>query len=169
MPTTSAGLLLYRREASGWQVLVGHPGGPFWAKRDAGAWSIPKGEHGPDEAPLDAARREYEEELGLTPPTGPVLDLGTTRLKSGKVIRAFAIEGDADPAEIIPGEFQMEWPPRSGTMSTFPEIDRVEWFFPDEARIRLNPAQAVFLDRLLVALAQSGAEPGGADVEHPSP
>src|SRR5688572_15992344 len=100
MPATSAGLLVYRREASALQVLLGHPGGPFWAKRDAGAWSIPKGEHGADEEPLAAARREFEEELGVAPPAAPVRDLGTTRLKSGKVIQAFAVEGDLDPAMI---------------------------------------------------------------------
>jgi predicted NUDIX family NTP pyrophosphohydrolase len=153
MPATSAGLLLYRREASGWQVLLGHPGGPFWAKRDAGAWSIPKGEHGPDEGPLDAARREFREELGIAAPDGAVLDLGTTRLKSGKVIRAFAVEGDLDPGSIVPGPFEMEWPPRSGRLATFPEIDRVEWFFPDEAKARVNPGQVVFLDRLTPLLA----------------
>jgi predicted NUDIX family NTP pyrophosphohydrolase len=148
MVATSAGLVVYRREALALQVLLGHPGGPFWAKRDAGAWSIPKGEHGPDEEPLDAARREFQEELGVAPPDSPVLDLGTTRLKSGKLIRAFAVEGDVDPATISPGEFEMEWPPKSGRTGRFPEIDRVEWFFLDEARTRLNPAQAVFLDRL---------------------
>jgi predicted NUDIX family NTP pyrophosphohydrolase len=152
MAATSAGLLLYRREASGWQVLAGHPGGPFWAKRDAAAWSIPKGEHGPEEPPLVAARREFEEELGIAPPDGAVLDLGTTRLKSGKVIRAFAVAGDLDPADVVPGEFEMEWPPRSGRTARFPEIDRVEWFFLDEARARLNPGQVVFLDRLAAAL-----------------
>lgn len=152
MGTTSAGLLIYRREASDLQVLLGHPGGPFWAKRDAGAWTIPKGEHGADEEPLDAARREFQEELGIAPPDGHVVELGTTRLKSGKVIRAFATEGDLDPATIAPGEFELEWPPRSGKTGRFPEIDRVEWFNLDEARPRLNPAQTVFLDRLLAAL-----------------
>ncbi|MFC0678421.1 NUDIX domain-containing protein [Lysobacter korlensis] len=152
MAATSAGLLVYRLEASAVQVLLGHPGGPFWAKRDAGAWSIPKGEHGPDETPLDAARREFQEELGVAPPDSPVLDLGTTRLKSGKLIRAFAVEGELDPAAIAPGEFEMEWPPKSGRTGRFPEIDRVEWFFLDEARTRLNPAQGVFLDRLGDAL-----------------
>ena len=159
MAATSAGLLLYRREATGWQVLAAHPGGPFWAKRDAGAWSIPKGEHGADEEPLDAARREFREELGIEPPDGAVRDLGTTRLKSGKVIRAFAVEGNLDPAQITPGEFELEWPPRSGRTARFPEIDRVEWFFVDEARTRLNPGQAVFLDRLIAALAQESGEP----------
>jgi predicted NUDIX family NTP pyrophosphohydrolase len=160
MAATSAGLLLYRREASGWQVLAGHPGGPFWAKRDAGSWSIPKGEHGPEEEPLDAACREFEEELGITPPDGAVLDLGTTRLKSGKVIRAFAVEGDLDPAAIVPGQFEMEWPPKSGRTAKFPEIDRVEWFYPDEARTRLNPGQVAFVDRLIAMLPTAGAEPG---------
>jgi predicted NUDIX family NTP pyrophosphohydrolase len=156
MAGTSAGLLLYRREPSGWQVLAGHPGGPFWSKRDAGAWSIPKGEQGSEEAPLEAARREFEEELGITPPDGALLDLGTTRLKSGKVIRAFAVEGDLDPAKVVPGEFEMEWPPRSGRTARFPEIDRVEWFFADEARARLNPGQVVFVDRLMSALLSAG-------------
>ncbi len=133
-------------------MLLGHPGGPFWARRDAGAWSIPKGEHGPDEAPLEAAKREYREELGVAPPEAPALDLGTTRLKSGKVIRAFAVEGDLDPTTILPGEFELEWPPRSGRTERFPEIDRVEWFFLEEARTRLNPAQAVFVDRLSAVL-----------------
>jgi predicted NUDIX family NTP pyrophosphohydrolase len=153
MAATSAGLLLYRREASGWQVLIGHPGGPFWAKRDAGAWSIPKGEHSSDEEPLQAARREFEEELGVPSPDGPVLDLGTARLKSGKSIRAFALAGELDPATVVPGPFEMEWPPGSGRIASFPEIDRVEWFLVEEARTRLNPGQVVFLDRLLGALS----------------
>jgi predicted NUDIX family NTP pyrophosphohydrolase len=160
MVATSAGLLVYRREASALQVLLGHPGGPFWAKRDAGAWSIPKGEHGPDEEPLDGARREFREELGVKPPDSPVLDLGTTRLRSGKLIRAFAVEGNVDPATISPGEFEMEWPPKSGRTGRFPEIDRVEWFFLDEARTRLNAAQTVFLDRLSEALPPHGGEAG---------
>lgn len=155
MTATSAGLLVYRRESSALQVLLGHPGGPFWAKRDAGAWSIPKGEHGPDEDPLNAARREFEEELGVAPPDAPVLDLGTSRLKSGKEIHAFAVEGDLDPATISPGHFEMEWPPRSGRTATFPEVDRVEWFYLDEARTSLNPAQVVFLDRLTAQLPQA--------------
>ncbi len=163
MAATSAGLLVYRREASAVQVLLGHPGGPFWAKRDAGAWSIPKGEHGPDEEPLDAARREFEEELGIAPPDSPVLDLGTTRLKSGKVIRAFAAESDLDPATIEPGQFELEWPPKSGKTGRFPEIDRVEWFFLPEARMRLNPAQAVFVDRLSAALASLNGEAAGPE------
>ena len=157
MAATSAGLLLYRRDASGWQVLAGHPGGPFWVNRDEGAWSIPKGEHDADELPLDAARREFREELGVEPPEGAVRDLGTTRLKSGKVIRAFAIAGELDPSAIIPGEFELEWPPRSGRIASFPEIDRVAWFSIDEARARLNPAQTVFLDRLAAALAPDGS------------
>jgi predicted NUDIX family NTP pyrophosphohydrolase len=160
MAATSAGLLVYRREASGWQVLAGHPGGPFWAKRDAGAWSIPKGEHGPEEQPIDAARREFAEELGIAPPDGVVRDLGTSRLKSGKTIRAFAVEGNLDPVDIVPGEFEMEWPPKSGRIARFPEIDRVEWFFLEEARTRLNPGQVVFLDRLIAELPPEDGEPG---------
>jgi predicted NUDIX family NTP pyrophosphohydrolase len=155
MAQLSAGLLVYRRSGSGIEVLLGHPGGPFWARRDAGAWSIPKGEHDADEEPLSAARRELREELGLEPPDSPVSDLGTTRLKSGKMIRAFAVEGEVDPAAIVPAEFELEWPPKSGRIARFPELDRVEWFSLDEARSRLNPAQAVFVERLSATGSES--------------
>jgi predicted NUDIX family NTP pyrophosphohydrolase len=154
VPVTSAGLLVYRRGPAGLQVLLGHPGGPFWARRDAGAWSIPKGEHGADEKPLDAARREFAEELGLQPPDTAVLDLGCSRLKSGKLVRAFAVEGDVDPAAVDPGHFELEWPPKSGLLASFPEIDRVEWFRLDEARSRINPGQAPFLDRLAAKVGE---------------
>jgi predicted NUDIX family NTP pyrophosphohydrolase len=140
--------VLYRRPAGGLQVLLVHPGGPFWARRDLGVWSIPKGEYGIDEDPYAAARREFEEELGSPPPDGPAVDLGEVRQKSGKVVRAWAIAGDLDADQIHSNEFEMEWPPRSGRMRAFPEVDRAQWFGLDEARERINPAQAAFLDRL---------------------
>ena len=124
-----------------------HPGGPFWARRDAGAWSIPKGEHGDDESPEVAARREFQEELGVEAP-GVLTDLGTVRQKNGKEVRAFLGSGDLDVGAVVSNTFSMEWPPRSGRVSEFPEIDRAEWFSVDDAREKLNPAQAEFLDRL---------------------
>jgi predicted NUDIX family NTP pyrophosphohydrolase len=129
-------------------VLLVHPGGPFWQRRDAGAWSIPKGEHGPDEEPLDAARREFTEELGAAPPAREPSDLGEVRLKSGKLIRAWALPGDLNPESITSNMFSVEWPPRSGQMQEFPEVDRAGWFAPEVAREKLNPAQAALVDRL---------------------
>jgi predicted NUDIX family NTP pyrophosphohydrolase len=129
-------------------VLLVHPGGPFWAKKDAGAWSIPKGEYVEDEEdPLACARREFEEELG-TPPPDDLVPLGEVRQRSGKRVTAWAAAGDLDPAGIASNTFTMEWPPRSGRMQEFPEVDRAAWFALDEARERINPAQAAFLDRL---------------------
>ncbi len=148
MPVRSAGLLLFRRSAAGFEVLVVHPGGPFWARKDLGAWSLPKGEYDDDEDPAVCARREFAEELGTAPPDGELLDLGEVRLKSGKVVVAWAVEGDLDTAEIVSNTFETEWPPRSGRRQSFPEVDRAEWFGPDEARAKLNPAQAEFVDRL---------------------
>jgi predicted NUDIX family NTP pyrophosphohydrolase len=130
------------------ELLLVHPGGPFWAKKDDGAWSIPKGEHEPDEEPLVAARREFAEELGTPSPDGDVVDLGEVRLSSGKRIRAFALEGDLDVEAITSNEFEVEWPPRSGRLQRFPEVDRAEWFAPEDARRKLNAAQAAFVDRL---------------------
>ena len=153
MPVRSAGLLLFRRSAAGLEVLVVHPGGPFWAKKDLGAWSVPKGEYGDDEDPVRAARREFAEELGTDPPDGELLELGEVRLKSGKVVLAWAIEGDLDTTSIESNTFEVEWPPRSGRRQEFPEVDQAEWFAPEEARQRLNPAQAVFVDRLEALLA----------------
>ena len=124
-----------------------HPGGPFWARRDAGAWSIPKGEYSDGEPAEVAARREFEEELG-TPPPSSLTDLGTVRQKNGKEVRAFLAEGDLDVEAVVSNTFEMEWPPRSGRMASFPEIDRAEWFPVEVAREKLNPAQAAFLDRL---------------------
>ena len=125
-----------------------HPGGPFWARRESGAWSIPKGEYEPDEDPLQAARREFQEELSRTPPDGEPVELGEVRQKGGKVVCAWALEGDLDPSEIESNTFTVQWPPRSGRMRTFPEVDRAEWFALDDAREKINPAQAVLLDRL---------------------
>ncbi|MER6440866.1 NUDIX domain-containing protein [Streptomyces sp. NPDC001185] len=144
----SAGLLLYRRTAAGLEVLLGHMGGPFYARRDAGAWTVPKGEYGPDESAWDAARREFREELGLPPPDGEAVPLGEVRQAGGKVVTAWAVEADLDPATVVPGTFTMEWPPRSGRRQEFPELDRVEWFGLDQARAVVVPAQAAFVDRL---------------------
>jgi predicted NUDIX family NTP pyrophosphohydrolase len=150
--TRSAGILLYRRRGGGPEVLLVHPGGPLWARRDAGAWSIPKGEHGFDEDPQACARREFEEETGTALPPRDLADLGTVQLKGGKLVAAWAAEGDLDPQAIRSNAFQLEWPPRSGRMQAFPEVDRAGWFGLEEARDRLNPAQAAFLDRLSALL-----------------
>jgi predicted NUDIX family NTP pyrophosphohydrolase len=125
-----------------------HPGGPMWAKRDLGAWSIPKGEYEPGEEPLAAARREFEEELGVAPPTGPVTDIGEIKQKSGKLVSAWAVAGDVDVTEITSNTIEVQWPPRSGKMLEIPEVDRAEWFGLQEAREKINPAQAELLDRL---------------------
>src|SRR6476660_873192 len=143
----SAGLLLFRRR-SALEVLLAHPGGPFWARRDAGAWSIPKGEYDADETPLAAARRGFLEELGLPAPDGALIPLGEIRQPSGKLITAWAVEADLDPAAIVPGTFELEWPRGSGRVQTIPEVDRVAWFPPDEARLRIVEGQRPFLDRL---------------------
>ncbi|WP_284432368.1 NUDIX domain-containing protein [Streptomyces sp. TUS-ST3] len=146
---TSAGLLLYRHTGDGLEVLLGHMGGPFFARRDAGAWTLPKGEYEPDSEPAwDAARREFQEELGLAPPDGEAVPLGEVRQTNGKVVTAWAIEADLDPAAVVPGVFSMEWPPKSGRTQEFPELDRVEWFGLDRARAVIVKAQAAFLDRL---------------------
>lgn len=127
----SAGLLLFRESGdAGLEVLLGHMGGPLWERRDAGAWSIPKGEYGPEESARDAARREFEEEIGLPPPEGPYLPLGEVRMIGGKLVTIWAVRADLDPALAVPGTFTMEWPPKSGRTAEFPELDRVEWFSP---------------------------------------
>ncbi|WP_427923966.1 NUDIX domain-containing protein [Streptomyces sp. cg40] len=144
----SAGLLLFRHTDRGLEVLLGHMGGPFFARRDAGAWSVPKGEYEPDETAWDAARREFEEELGLAPPEGEAIELGEVRQTNGKVVTAWAIEADLDPAAMVPGTFRMEWPPKSGQIQEFPELDRVEWMGLERARGVIVQAQATFLDRL---------------------
>lgn len=146
---TSAGILLYRRGDDGrLEVLLVHPGGPFFARKDEGAWSIPKGLLDDGEDPLDAARREFREETGFPAPEGEALDLGEVRLRSGKRVIGFAVEGDLDASAIVSNTFEMMWPPRSGTMRSFPEVDRGEWFLLDVARAKLNAAQASFLERL---------------------
>ncbi|TPQ18513.1 NUDIX domain-containing protein [Streptomyces sporangiiformans] len=144
----SAGLLLFRRTANGIEVLLGHMGGPFFSRRDVGAWSVPKGEYEPDEAAWAAARREFQEELGLAPPDGEAVPLGEVRQTNGKVVTAWAIEADLDVTTVAPGTFTMEWPRGSGRIQEFPEIDRVEWLDVGRARAVIVKAQAAFLDRL---------------------
>ncbi len=139
---------MHRGSGGGLEVLLVHPGGPMWAKRDAGAWSIPKGEYDSDEDPLAAARREFEEELGIAPPDGPVQDLGEVRQKSGKVVHGWAVEGDLDVSSITSNTVTVQWPPRSGKTLEIPEVDRAEWFSPELAREKLNPAQVALVDRL---------------------
>lgn len=147
--TTSAGLLLFRaRDDGALEVLLGHMGGPFWARKDEGAWSIPKGELDPGEQPLAAALREFAEELGHAPPDGPVVELGEIRQKAGKRVIAFALQGDFEPAQIVPGTFELEWPPRSGRMQAFPEVDRVAWFDLETAAAKIVRGQAALLERL---------------------
>ena len=148
MPKQSAGILLYRIDANGPSVLLVHPGGPFWAKKDLGAWSIPKGEYSPGEDPLQVAIREFEEETG-TRLKGEFRPLGEIRQAGGKRVLAWALEGDLDPAAIRSNVFELEWPPRSGRKQAFPEIDRAAWFSPELAREKINPSQREFVDRLL--------------------
>ncbi|MPY97784.1 MAG: NUDIX domain-containing protein [Actinophytocola sp.] len=143
----SAGLLVYRRHA-GTEVLLGHMGGPFWARRDAGAWSIPKGEYDDVEEPRAAAFREFREELGIDPPDGELIALGDVRQSGGKVVTAWAVEGDVDPDAVQPGTFEMEWPRGSGSMREFPEVDRVAWFGLDEATDKILAGQRELLQRL---------------------
>jgi predicted NUDIX family NTP pyrophosphohydrolase len=150
----SAGILLFRRVDADVQVLLGHMGGPLWARRDAGGWTIPKGEYQPDEEPLDAARREFAEELGLPAPAADLIELGSIKQAGGKVVTAWAGEGDVDPAAIVPGTFDLEWPKGSGQIQQFPELDRVAWFGVDEAAQKLVAAQREFLDRLAERLSR---------------
>jgi predicted NUDIX family NTP pyrophosphohydrolase len=144
----SAGILLYRGQGEDLEVLLVHPGGPAWAHRDLGAWSVPKGEHLDGEDPLAAARREFEEELGTGPPDGDAHDLGEIRQKSGKRVHAWAIAGDLETAEIHSNTFMFEWPPRTGKMIEIPEVDRAEWFGIEAAREKINVGQVPLLDRL---------------------
>ncbi len=152
----SAGILIYRRGADGIELLLVHPGGPFWANKDERAWSIPKGEYDEGEDPLAAAKREFAEELGSAPPRRPFLDLGAIKQPSRKAIRAFAAEGDFDPATLKSNRFELEWPPKSGRKQSFPEVDRAEWFAPSQARVKIQPGQAPFIDRLLEGLGDDG-------------
>jgi len=144
----SAGILLHRGGGDALEVLLVHPGGPAWSKRDAGAWSIPKGEIAEDEDPLAAALREFQEELGTAPPAGEADDLGEIRQRSGKRVRAWALAGDLDASRIVSNTFMFEWPPKSGRMIEIPEVDRAEWFGIETARERINSGQVPLLDRL---------------------
>jgi predicted NUDIX family NTP pyrophosphohydrolase len=152
MPVISAGVLLHREGESGLEVLLAHPGGPFWRRRDKRAWTLPKGEIAPGESAEAAARREFAEELG-SPLVGELMPLGRIRQKGGKVVEAFAMRGDFDVTRIDSISFEMEWPPRSGRRVAFPEVDRAEWFTIAEARERILESQEPLLDRLLAALA----------------
>ncbi|HUR60005.1 MAG TPA: NUDIX domain-containing protein [Opitutaceae bacterium] len=151
MPKQSAGLLLHRRVGDGFEVFLVHPGGPLWAKKDLGAWTIPKGEFTAEEDPLAAAQRELKEETGLVV-VGPFVSLGCVKQAGGKVVHAWAAEADCDPATIVSNTFSLEWPPRSGQKRDFPEVDRAAWFAPDVAAEKINPAQAALIARLADAL-----------------
>lgn len=154
VPTkTSAGILLFRQGQSDIEVLLGHMGGPFWARKDDGAWSIPKGEYEPPEDAAAAARREFTEELGLPVPPGELIDLGSVTQPHGKIVTVWALAGDLDPGAIEPGTFELEWPPRSGRRQQFPEIDRAAWFDLDGATPKLVNGQRPFLDRLRAAVS----------------
>jgi predicted NUDIX family NTP pyrophosphohydrolase len=156
MPTVSAGLLLYRRRASGPEVFLVHPGGPFWARKDAGAWSVPKGLLDPGEDELECARREFREETGFeTRGLGSALDLGTFRQPSGKVLHIWAVEGDCNPEELRSNLFEMQWPPKSGRSEQFPEVDRGGWFGRAEALSKILPGQRAVLEKLYDSLASS--------------
>ena len=158
MANLSAGILLFRRRDDELEVLLAHPGGPYWSRQAFESWSVPKGIAEPGEALEAVAAREFSEETGFelsavaAEPTHPPIDLGEVTLKSGKVVRAWAVEGDLDPAQASSNEIEIAWPPRSGRTMVIPEVDEVGWFGPDEARRRAHPAQAVFVDRLVAAL-----------------
>ena len=151
MPKRSAGILMYRQGDTGPELLLVHPGGPFWAKKDLGAWSIPKGEYAASEDPLAVAVREFEEETGLRP-RGEFRPLGEITQPGRKVVTAWAVEGDFDPATLTSNMFELEWPPRSGRKATFPEVDRAEWFSPAQAREKILAGQSEFIARLLAAI-----------------
>ena len=148
MAKQAAGILLYRRGPAGLEVLLAHPGGPLWSRKDLASWTLPKGQFTEGELPLDAAKREFEEEMG-SPPVGEFRPLGTLKQPSGKVIHAWAAESDFDVTTVASNLFSMEWPPRSGKMNEFPEVDRAGWFSIHEARLKILKGQAPFLDRLL--------------------
>jgi predicted NUDIX family NTP pyrophosphohydrolase len=157
MPRRSAGILLYRRHQGALEVLLVHPGGPMWVNRDAGAWSIPKGEYGDDEDPRAVALREFQEETGQPPPSGDLVALGEIRQKGGKVVTAWAAPGDLDPEAITSNTFKLQWPPNSGRWRTVPEVDRAGWFDPSTAKDKLLAAQAELVDRLLAVLGEADA------------
>jgi predicted NUDIX family NTP pyrophosphohydrolase len=158
VPKLSAGLLLFRESDGVLEVLLGHPGGPFWARKDEGAWSIPKGEYTEGEDPWAVAQREFTEELGKPPPTGPRIDLAAVRQPGGKVVTAFAVCGDLDLCDTVSNTFTLEWPRGSGTFKEFPEIDRAAWFGLAEARAKLLKGQLPLLDRLEEALGRGGPD-----------
>jgi predicted NUDIX family NTP pyrophosphohydrolase len=163
VPRTSAGILLYRIVTGGvCEVLCGHMGGPFWARKDAGAWSIPKGEYEPHEVAFDVATREFEEELGVPVPATEFVALGEMRVTRGKLLTVWAAEGDLDAEATVSNTFELEWPPKSGQLQEFPELDRSGWLAVSDARIRLVAGQVPFLDRLMAHLAgQNGSVDGG--------
>jgi predicted NUDIX family NTP pyrophosphohydrolase len=152
MAKLSAGLLLYRVTDDGVEVLIGHPGGPFWARKDEGAWSIPKGEYDEGQDPWAAAQREFEEELGKQPPEGARIDFAPLKQPSGKIITAFAVRGDLDLEGTFSNTFELEWPKGSGKIREFPEIDRVAWLSVSEANVKLLKSQRPLLERLTAAL-----------------
>ena len=154
MAKRSAGILLYRGTGAGLELLLVHPGGPFWAKKDLGAWSIPKGEYQEGEDTLAVARREFEEELGSPAPARDAIELGELTQPSRKLIAAYAIEGDFDVGPLKSNLFEMEWPPKAGRLQSFPEVDRAEWFTVEAARDKILPGQRPFIDRLLERLGQ---------------
>ena len=149
MARQSAGIVLYRFAGEEPQVLLVHPGGPFWRNRDAGAWSIPKGEYAADEDPLAVAKREFEEELGMPAPSGEYVRLGEVRQRGGKTVTAFAIQGDFDPQQLESNRFEIEWPPKSGRRALFPEVDKAEWFTVAEARTKIIGGQLPLIDSLV--------------------
>lgn len=143
---------MYRVVGVGAEILLVHPGGPFWRNRDDGAWTIPKGEFTDDEGPLAAAKREFEEELGAKPPLGDYIQLKPIKQKNGKIVHAWAVEGDFDPATLNSNMFEMEWPPKSGRTRSFPEVDRAQWFSPDVAKQKLLFGQSALVDELLTRI-----------------
>lgn len=164
-PRRSAAILLYRHGAAGPELLLAHPGGPLWAKKDARAWSLPKGEYDGTEDAYAAARREFAEELGSAPPDVEPMPLGEVRQASGKIVTAWALPGDLDVSTVRSNDVELEWPPRSGRVQRFPEIDRAAWFGPAAARVKLISAQAAFVDRFLQAID----EPSQYGVSHTHP
>lgn len=157
MPKQAAGILLYRHGPRGLEVLLAHPGGPLWARKDLGAWTLPKGRFNGDERPIAAAKREFEEEMG-SPPAGEFVEIGSIKQPSGKVVHAFVAESDFDVSTVRSNLFPLEWPPKSGQRAQFPEVDRAAWFSIEEARKRILKGQEPFLDRLLTLLKTTATE-----------
>jgi predicted NUDIX family NTP pyrophosphohydrolase len=160
MPKLSAGVLLYRTRDGVVEVLIAHPGGPFWARKDDGVWSIPKGEYTDGEDPWNVALREFSEELGLPVPAGPRIDFGPLKQPSGKVVTAFGVQGDLDVTDARSNTFELKWPKGSGKMREFPEVDRVGWFPVAQARSKLLKGQRAFLDRLMAHPRLAGLNEG---------